>query len=177
METLTRRDLDALLAAEGPHCVSLYMPTHRTGREIREDGTRFSNVIRRAEEELRTQGVKGIQLRSVLDSLSELHRDGVFWQNQSDGLALFFDGSKGFEGPGAERKLFRLPLAFQEQVVVGPRFHVLPLLPLLQGEGRFYILAVSQDSVRLFEGTRQSVHQIADDRLPKNMREALNIDE
>src|SRR5687768_2266958 len=107
METLTRRDLEDLLAAEGPHCVSLYMPTHRTGREIREDGTRFANLVRRTEDELRAKGIKGLKLQSILDSLGELRQDGVFWQNQSDGLAIFFDGFE--EG----RKVFRLPLAFK----------------------------------------------------------------
>ncbi|HEX6983779.1 MAG TPA: hypothetical protein VF170_00315, partial [Planctomycetaceae bacterium] len=170
METLTRRDLDALLAADNPHCISLYMPTHRTGGpEIREDGTRFSNLIRRTADTLRARGVNGLKLQAVTDSLEELRHDGVFWQNQSDGLAIFIDGG--------ERRLFRLPLRFKEQCVIAPRFHVKPLLPLFQGDGRFYILAVSQKSVRLFEGSRFAVTELKDDRLPKNMREALNIDE
>lgn len=171
METLSRRDFDTLLAAEGPHCVSLYMPTHRTGREIREDGTRFANLTRRTEDELRAKGVKGLKLQSVLDSLAELRQDGVFWQNQSDGLAIFFDG---FEGG---RKVFRLPLAFKEEVVIAQRPHVRPLLPLFQGDGRFYILVASQKSVRLFEGSRFSVTELKDDRLPKNLQDALDIDE
>lgn len=170
METLTRRDLDALLSSDHPHCVSLYMPTHRTGGpEIREDGSRFANLIRRTEDSLRANKVKPLKRQEIVDSLGEIRQDGVFWQNLSDGLAIFFDGG--------ERRLFRLPVAFKEHVVVGPCFHVRPLLPLLQGDGRFYILAVSQGSVRLFEGTKYVVHQIQDDRLPKNMKEALNIDE
>jgi Bacterial archaeo-eukaryotic release factor family 7 len=169
METLTRRDLDSLLATENSHCVSLYMPTHRTGREIREDGTRFSNLIRRSADALRAKGVNGLKLQAVVDSLEELKHDGVFWQNQSDGLAIFFDGG--------DRKLYRLPLRFKETVVVGPRFHVRPLLPLFEGDGRFYILVVSQNAVRLFEGSRFAVNELKDDRLPKNLREALNIDE
>ena len=170
METLTSRDLDALLAAEHPHCVSLYIPTHRTGGpEIREDATRFSNLIRKTEEALRAQGVNGRQLQQITQSLDELRRDGVFWQHQGDGLAIFFHN-------GA-RSVHRLPLRFQEQCVVAPRFHIRPLLPLFQGDGRFYILAASQNSVRLFEGSRYSVREIRDERLPKNLREALNIDE
>jgi hypothetical protein len=171
METLTRRDLEILLAAAGPHCVSLYMPTHRTGREIREDGTRFANLIRRTEDELRAKGVKGLKLQSVIDSLGEMRQDGVFWQNQSDGLAIFFDGFE--EG----RKVFRLPLAFKEQVVIAQRPHVRPLLPLFQGDGRFFILVASQNSVRLFEGSRFSVNELKDDRLPRNLQDALDIDE
>ncbi|MBA3312417.1 MAG: hypothetical protein M3552_00400 [Planctomycetota bacterium] len=170
METLTRRDLDTLLAAESSHCVSLYMPTHRTGGpESREDATRFSNLIRNADDALRARGVNGLRLQAIIKSLEELKHDSVFWQNQADGLAIFFEGE--------ERRLFRLPLSFRERCVVAPRFHVRPLLPLLQGDGRFYILAVSQNSVRLFQGSRFALTEIQDERLPKNLREALNIDE
>jgi len=172
MEMLTRRDLNELLAAEGPHRVSLYMPTHRTGPEVREDGTRFSNLIRRTEEELRAKGVKGGKLQSILESLGELRRDGVFWQEKSDGLAIFFDGSEG-----GGRRVHRLPIPVKEQVVVGDRLHVRPLLSLFEGDGRFYILVASQNCVRLFEGSRFDVHELKDDRLPKNLRDALNIDE
>jgi len=42
-------------------------------------------------------------------------------------------------------------------VVVSDRFHLKPLLPLLTGDGRFYILALSQNQVRLLQGTRYSV--------------------
>jgi hypothetical protein len=170
MEKLTRSDLETLLAASAPECVSLYMPTHRTGGpESREDATRFSNMIRKTTESLRTHGVNGIRLQSIQKSLEELKHDSLFWQNQADGLAIFFDGD--------ERRTYRLPLSFREQCVVAPRFHVRPLLPLLQGDGRFYVLAVSQNSVRLFQGSRFAVTEIEDERLPKNLREALNIDE
>jgi hypothetical protein len=169
METLTRRDFDALLAADRPCCVSLYMPTHRTGPEIREDATRFSNLMRKAAEQLQARGVSGLRLQAITKSLEELKHDSVFWQNQADGLAIFFD-----EG---ERRQFRLPLQFREECVVANRFHLRPLLPLFQGDGRFYILAVSQKSVRLFQGSRFAVSEIRDERLPKNLREALNIDE
>ena len=170
METLTRSDLDALLAAEHDECVSLYMPTHRTGGpEIREDATRFSNLIRATGDELKARKVAALKRQEIVGSLEELKHDSVFWQNQGDGLAIFFDGG--------ERRVFRLPLSFRERCVVSSRFHIRPLLPLLQGDGRFYILAVSQNKVRLMQGSRFAVSEIRDDRLPKNLRDALNIDE
>lgn len=170
METLTRSDLDALLTVEHSECVSLYMPTHRTGGpEIREDATRFSNLVRRTSDELRARNVPALKRQEIVRSLEELKHDSVFWQNQGDGLAIFFDGS--------DRRMYRLPLSFRERCVVSSRFHIRPLLPLFQGDGRFYILAASQNSVRLFQGSRYAVTEIRDDRLPKNLREALNIDE
>jgi hypothetical protein len=45
-------------------------------------------------------------------------------------------------------------------VIVSERFHVKPLLPLLSGDGRFYVLALSQNEIRLLQGTRYSVEQV-----------------
>jgi hypothetical protein len=40
-------------------------------------------------------------------------------------------------------------------VVVSDRFHLKPLLPLLTGDGKFYLLTLSQeDEVKFFEGSR-----------------------
>ena len=59
--------------------------------------------------------------------------DGLFWQHQSDGLALY-------SRPGWWRS-FRVPLDLPELAVVGDRFHVSPLLRLLTGDGHFLVLA------------------------------------
>ena len=45
-------------------------------------------------------------------------------------------------------------LHFDELMVVAPGFHVMPLLALLTGDGLFYVLALSQNQVRLLAGTR-----------------------
>jgi hypothetical protein len=67
---------------------------------------------------------------------------------------------------------FRLPLSFTERVIVGPRFHVTPLLPYLSGDGRFYILALSQNHVGVLEGTAHTVHPIKIPKLPANLSAA-----
>lgn len=38
--------------------------------------------------------------------------------------------------------------------MVDDRFHVTPLLPLLAGDGHFFVLALSQNQIGLLEGTR-----------------------
>jgi hypothetical protein len=57
-----------------------------------------------------------------------------------------------FSAPDVFRH-YRLPFPFQEFVVVTERFHVKPLLPLLSGDGQFYLLALSQNGVRVLQGT------------------------
>jgi hypothetical protein len=60
--------------------------------------------------------------------------------------------------------------------VVGERFHVKPLLPLLTGDGRFYVLALSQNEIRLLRGTRDTVAEIELDNIPRGLEDALKYD-
>jgi hypothetical protein len=49
---------------------------------------------------------------------------------------------------------YRLPLPFEQLVVISDDFHLKPPLPFFASDGRFYILALSQNQVRLLEGIR-----------------------
>jgi hypothetical protein len=71
----------------------------------------------------------------------------------------------------------RLPLLLPELVVVTHRFHIKPLLPLLSGNGKFYVLALSQDEVRLFEGTRDTITKVPLEGVPTSLDEALHADD
>jgi len=60
---------------------------------------------------------------------------------------------------------------------VDDRFHLKPLLPALGSEGRFYILALSQNGVRLLEGSAFSAAEVDLETIPKNLAEALQLDQ
>ena len=68
-----------------------------------------------------------------------------------------------------------LPLAFESIAYVGEQFYIKPLLQLAEHDGHYYLLAVSQNGVRLFEGTRQELAEIHLAKLPKNLIEALHL--
>ena len=79
------------------------------------------NLLRQATEALEADGVKAPTTKSLLAPLRRLLDDRLFWQYQSDGLALF-------SRPGWWRS-FRVPLDLPELAVVrDDRFHVTPLL-------------------------------------------------
>jgi hypothetical protein len=169
MDPFTRADLQRLIQIEAAPCVSLYLPTHRAGREIRGDALRCKNLLIQAEEQLRAAGLRTPDARGILQPAWRLYDDDQYWRSQSDSLAMF--AADGWF------RSYRVPLAVEELAVVSRRFHVRPMLPLLQGDGVFYLLAASQNRVRLFRGTRYSISELAPDRLPKNLVDALNIDE
>lgn len=62
-------------------------------------------------------------------------------------------------------------------MVVSDRFHIKPLLPLLSGDGRFYVLALSQNEVRLIQGTRYSVSEVDLEGVPESLAEALRYND
>ncbi|MBL1173634.1 hypothetical protein [Pantanalinema sp. GBBB05] len=148
--------------------VSLYMPAYRVGVETQQNPIRFKNLIRQAEAELQAHGFSRSAATTFLQPALELDRH-EFWQHQDEGLVIFL--TEGFF------RYYCLPLKFEELVVVSDRFHLKPLLPLLTGDGEFYILALSQKQVRVFQGSRYSVEELEVAGLPQSMDEALQYDE
>jgi hypothetical protein len=169
MQLLTKEEIRTLADKRGQASVSIFMPTHRAGAEVQQDPIRLKNLLNQAEEALIVMGLRSPVARSLLEPAQELQEDHEFWQHQSGGLAIFL--SSGFF------RAYRLPFEFDELVVVTDRFHVKPLLPLLSGDGRFYVLALSQNEVRLLQGTRYTVGEVDLEDVPKSLAEALRYDD
>jgi hypothetical protein len=169
MNILTRNNLNLLMAVHKGPCVSVFMPMHRSGPETQQDLIRFKNLIREAEERLITRGIPAPEARELLESAQKLLQGDLFHQHQSDGLAMFLS-------PEVFRT-YMLPFVFKELVIVTDRFHIRPLLPLLSGDGRYYILALSQNKVRLLQGTHYSVNEVSLADVPKNLAETLRDDD
>ncbi len=162
-DVLVTDELRMLIEHTEPGCVSLYMPTHPVTTGMEQDQIRFKNLIREAGEKLSELGWRTVD--KALKPLHALQADRSFWQYQSDGLAVFFS-------PELYRT-YRLPLKFDELVVVADRFHIKPVLPLLSGDGVFYVLALSQHDVRLFQCTQHSVRQIELEGVKVSLPDAL----
>jgi hypothetical protein len=168
MKLFSVDELKTLTEKPSGSCVSIYMPTHRMGTTTQQDPIRFKNLMRQAEELLVGGGLRGQDARDLLEQAKKLD-NSEFWQYQSDGLAIFISTN-----------VFRhycLPLDFEELVVVTDRFHFKPLLPLLTSDGKFYILALSQNDVRLLQGTRYSVSEVDLEDVPQSIAEALKYDD
>lgn len=169
MDIMGRSELRNLIEEVDGWHVSIFMPTHRAGRETQQGAIRLKNLLAEVEERLQAAGVRTPEVEVLLEPASKLIEDGLFWQRQSDGLAIFVSPQTTHH--------YRLPLDLKELVVVADRFHVKPLLPLLSGDGRFYVLALSQDQVRLLEGTRYTVDELDLEEAPTSLAEALRFDD
>jgi len=168
MDIITMEEFKTFLARYPGWYVSLFMPTHRRGRETEQDPIRFRNLLREVEERLQDKGLRSPDVREILKPVERLVQEPGFWRHQSDGLAVFFTAE--------EFHYYRLPLPFEELVVISDHFHRRPLLPFFASDGHFYILALSQNQVRLLEGTRYTVDEIDLESMPTSMADALQYE-
>jgi hypothetical protein len=169
LNLLTRDDLKSWMAEHRSGAISIFMPTFRKGRETEQNPIRLKNLLREAEARLLDRGVSSLEAQSLLEPAQALVLDTLFWQYQQDGLALFI-------AVGLFR-YYRFPLDFSEFVAVGNRFYIKPLLPLLSGDGQFFVLALSKNEVRLLKGTRNSVDQVDLEDVPQSLARYLRFDD
>jgi len=170
MDRLSKNEIKTLLEKHKGPCVSIFLPTSRGGEESQRDELRLRHQIRDTENRLLLENLRSTEVEKLLEPFNALLEDGGFWLHTVDGLAIFRT-SEMFS-------YYRLPYSFKEQVVVSDHFYLKPLLPFLANGGRFYILAISQNAIRLLEGTRFSIHELElPESVPANLAEALKDQE
>lgn len=149
----------------GPH-VSIFMPTYRAGGQAKQNEIRFKNLLKQARNHLNNMpSLSTEDVDQLLKPAEDLLDDYDFWQSQLDGLALFLTNSYLYN--------YRLPSEFSEMVMVGDSFHIKPLLPLVVNNGQFYVLAVSQNQVRLLRGSRDYIAELPLADVPTSLADAL----
>ena len=168
MAVMTSAELHHLISSQQKPCVSIYLPTHRRGPEVEQDPIRLKNSLRKAERLLSDGGMRSLEVNRLLGPARKLLESSQFWRHQSDGLAIFLSSD--------EFRHYELPYHFDEVVVVTDRFHVKPLLPILTDEARFYVLAISQNQVRLLQGSAFSVSEMNLDGVASSLAETLDPD-
>jgi hypothetical protein len=169
MNLLTRKDLTELMNKQDDICISIYMPTYRAGTQIQQGRIRLKNQLREAETRLVDNGMRSPEAKQLLHPAQQLVLNNQFWQQQRDCLAIFL-AADIFH-------YYRLPIKAEEFLQIGQRFHLKPLLPLLSGDGLFFILALSQNSIRVLRCTRSSVSELDIEAIPHSLDEAMQFDD
>jgi hypothetical protein len=84
-----RFQLRFLLDESRAPAVSIFLPTHRAGQEIRQDPIRLKNLVRQAEQQLIDEGTRAAEACNLLEPVAALVEDSAFWRRQAEGLAVF----------------------------------------------------------------------------------------
>ena len=165
LSTIRREDIEDLLQLPGRPRISIYMPTFRAGVETQQNPIRLKNLLRSVQETLEESGMESTDAAELMTPVRELVDDQAFWQTASDGLAIF-------RSPEVFR-IYRLPAALDEFVLVNERFHLKPLFTLLAEDQPFYVLAISLKNIRLIEATRHHAEELEIPGVPHSLTEAL----
>ena len=153
---MNRHELLRLQQIRDYPCVTITLSTHPSSAENKEDQIRLGNLIREAKERLSQEFDK----RDIAPLISRLDdwAATIDFSSFSDGLALF-----------AGRDLYQvitLPFALPERVVVDETFLTRDLVFAMNRAQRYWALALSEKSTRLFEGNRQALLEITTGGFP-----------
>ena len=168
MKILTKRLFDELANIKQDHCISIYIPTHRTG-ENQDSLLHFKNEVQKVEQELIQRGLKNRELKEYLTVCENLMENSRFWRNLADGLAVFIH---------SDRMLyFTLPFHFENFSMVSDHFYLLPLIPAFNENGQYFLLKLSLNNVQLYKASRDDYFEIPlGKKIPKSLNEAVGFD-
>jgi hypothetical protein len=165
MDLFNRDEMQRLAELQDDVCISLYMPTHRFRDDWSQNTTRFKNLLREVRDQLREQNYRDATIDQILEDARQLLDRPGFWRGLSEGLAAFITAEAS--------EFYRLPLPFDEVAIVEDRFHLKPLFPLIAANRRFYLLALSQNDVRLYQGTHQAISEVEAAEIPSDIVTAV----
>ena len=175
MALISKNDIEKLLNVQnntnGALCISIFIPTHRGGKEALngQDNILFKNKIKEAKALLAKHGVAEAEIEDYIKPAEALLNDTNFWRHQSEGLAVFI--TKGFS------KHYTLPVEMPDVVYVLDHFYITPILPILSQNGRFFILCLYREKVGFYEATLERIRPIDISAfVPETMNKALKFD-
>lgn len=169
MDILTIQEFKQLAEIKTDLAISIFLPTHRAGRETAQDPIRFKNLLKDVETRLIDQGKRRPEVETLLKPAFDLLSNETFWRYASDGLAIYV--ARDFF------KEYRLPIRFEELNVISPQFHLSPLLPFFARDGHFYAFLLSQKQCKLYEGTKHTIDEVVfEDTLP-GLAEVMKFDQ
>jgi hypothetical protein len=165
MDKLSKQTLLDLANDDSGMCFSFYIPTEKiAGREIRQNSIRLKNLLHKAQHELVRTGRRSSQMMERFKLVEALLGNEDFWTHQDEGLALFLSP--------ATWQYYRLPMRFEEKLVVNSRFYLLPLMGLISYQLPFFALAISQNYVRFYHGDQNQIEELHPPTLPASLSEA-----
>lgn len=138
-----RSEIEQLIAHREPVCLSLYLPTTPVTQDAQADRIALKNLAKEGLDQFRAVDAAKRDLWPIEEAIDDLVEDGEFWRFQARSLAVFAT---------PERMVtFRLPNTLTALVEASDRFHLKPLLRSVTWPQTAYVLALSQNAVRVVE--------------------------
>ena len=139
----TLPEFKALNRVRADACVSIYMSTTPLSQEADASRIELRNLAKQAEEQLEATDFDRRRLNAMIEQIDDLADDDDFWQLQANSLAVLATPDR--------LRTFRLANELSPTVQVSDRFHLKPLLRAITFPHSAFVLALSENAVRLVE--------------------------
>src|SRR5690554_6893701 len=143
VDTPTLPEFKALTAERADACISIYVPTTPVSTEIEKARIEVGNLVKEGIGQLEAKGFDKRRLAALGEELDDLLDDDEFWRLQANSLAIL--ATPDFI------RTYRLANRLEANVEVSDRFHLKPLLRAITFAHTAFVLAVSENDVRLIE--------------------------
>ncbi|NLY21207.1 MAG: hypothetical protein GXZ08_08000 [Tissierellia bacterium] len=131
--------------------ISLYQPLMKENVTVKQNVTRFKNLVGEIYDSLSIEFSKG-EVEKILKPLYEIGDDLTFWHTSAKGLAILLNENEGV--------VYELGRDVPEVGIVSDSFHIKPLLRNYQSVDHYYVLGLGKKNYKLFEGNRYSISEI-----------------
>ena len=167
MKYVTATDLKKLLADGEYPAISIYLPTHVTSGDIRQDTIPLKNMLTSCHHRLEREWPHERILKFLKEGY-DLLNDAMFWQHQGEGLFVFISGRFS--------DFFNLAVTPAEKLSIGRFAHVLPLIPAIAQTSAFHILILSQKRLKLYQATNTDINEVELRDVPVSIEQVLKYD-
>ncbi len=155
---MTHREIAFLQTVNEYPSVSILMPTQRTVPDKLQDPIRLKDLIRKAIEGLKAEFPER-DLTSLYGHLNKAY-DSIDFTATLGGIALFANKYFG--------TIYVLPFPIKEQVIIDKNFATSNLVFALNRMPRYFVLALSRNLSRLFQGFgAAALHEIIEPEVDK----------
>ncbi len=146
---ISDQDIKELAGASGT-CLTLLLPAHVPGAK-RTLAARLKAAAVKSEERLAERSIVSTLVRKLVDPITEAANH---WDNEAGGETLvIFSTEQAF-------RLYWSPQTLEETITAADNILIRPFLDDIAGEKEFYILALSQNDIRLLRCNEHSAEEV-----------------
>jgi len=139
----TLPEFKALISKREDACVSIYVATTPLTQHVGATVVELGNLAKQALAQLEAVDHDKRSVAAIAEYLDDLAADDDFWRFQANALAVF--------ATSHSLQTFRLPNRLHSMVQVSDRFHLKPLLRAITFPHRAFVIALTENDVRLVE--------------------------
>ncbi len=171
MEIIRREQFLELARKEDDNLISVCIPTHSHGQEVNEklDSIALKSALKTISNQLAMKGKDKIDIERITQPVRDLIDDSAFWRHQRKGLAIF--ASDDFF------EKYTLPQEPDIITYAGQKFYLKPLLSMIDKDGKFFLLTLGKNGIKLFHCSRYDIEVIdISDEVPASVQRIFKFD-